>query len=200
MIFDIDTTIAEILQVDKYHTKLTVGEDLCKAISKFDAPSFDVGEVALEFIYHGKVSTMTYDGTLAVIRLYTLKAGSHEPVFFYAAGPLSLEGALFFICHYYYEIDQFKHNIVHDPFLLSDIGFQILCRSFRSYWNYAENVKYDIYGRLLKTLYSHPDVRVFDANDIRTQIGSIGLWEDNGYRIDIIPEKREYYANFKRGE
>ena len=200
MIFDSDTTISEILQVDKYHTKLTVGEDLCKAISKFDSPSFNAGEVALEFVYHGRVSTMTYDDTLAVISLYTLKAGSHEPVFFYACGigcHLSLESALFFICHYYYEIDQFKHNIVYDRSLLSDIGFQILCRSFRSYWNYAENVKYDKYGRLLKTLYSHPDVRVFDVNDIRTQMGSIGLWEDNEYRIDIIPEKREYYANYK---
>lgn len=197
MIFDTNTTISEILQVDKYHTKLTAGEDLCKTISKFSDTSFDVGEVALEFVYHGRVNTMTYDDNLAVISLYTLKAGSHEPVFFYAAGPQSLESALFFICHYYYEIDQFKHNIVHDHSLLSDIGFQILCRSFRSYWNYAENVKYDKYGRLLKTLYSHPDVKVFDANDIRTQMDSIGLWGDNEYRIDIIPEKREYYDNYK---
>jgi hypothetical protein len=197
MIFDSNDRISEILQVDKYHTKLTAGEDLCKAISKFSDMSFDVGEVALEFVYHGRVSAMTYDDTLAVISLYTLKAGSHEPVFFYASGHLSLESALFFICHYYYEIDQFKHNIVYDRSLLSDIGFNILCRSFRSYWNYAENVKYDKYGRLLKTLYSHPDDRVFDANDIRTQMGSIGLREDNEYRIDIIPEKREYYANYK---
>lgn len=197
MIFYTDTTISEVLQVDKYHTKLTAGEDLCKAISKFSDMSFDVGEVALEFVYHGRVSTMTYDRHYAAISLYTLKAGNHEPVFFYADGHLSLESALFFICHYYYEIDQFKHNIVYDRSLLSDIGFQILCRSFRSYWNYAENVKYDKYGRLIKTLYSHPDVKVFDVHDARITMGSIGLWEDNEYRIDIIPEKREYYANYK---
>lgn len=197
MIFDSNGCVSEILQVDKYHTKLTAGEDLCKAISKFSDLSFDVGEVALEFVYHGRVYTITYDGDSAIISLYTLKAGSHEPVFFYASGHLSLESALFFICHYYYDIGQFKHGIVPDRSLLSDIGFQILCRSFRSYWNYAENVKCDKYGKLIKTLYSHPDVRVFDANDIRTQMGSIGLWEDNEYRIDIIPEKREYYANYK---
>ena len=59
MIFDSDTTISEILQVDKYHTKLTAGEYLCKAISKFSDTSFDVGEVALEFIYHGRAKCRT---------------------------------------------------------------------------------------------------------------------------------------------
>lgn len=197
MIFDTNTTISEILQVNKYHTKLTAGEDLCKAISKFSDLSFDVGEVALEFIYHGTIATITYDGGYPIISLYTLRAGSYEPVFFYATGHLSLESALFFICNYYYDIDQFKRGIVHDRSLLSDIGFQILCRSFRSYWNYAENVKYDKYGKLIKTLYSHPDVKVFDTNDVRIRMGGIGLLENNEYRIDIIPEKREFYANHK---
>lgn len=194
MIFDSNPILNEMLSTIKYSTKLIASKNLCDAVSKFNEVSFDVGEVTLEFIYHGRFSTTTYRDELAVVSIYTLKAGYNEPIFFHSNGHISLEDAMNFICHKYYDMTQFRMTREY-WYLQSDIGFQVFCRSLKSYWYYASNVKYDKYGRLLKTLYSHPDFALFDENDDGVRFRDIGLWENNEYSIDIVQGKREYYAN-----